>query len=147
LHCLEDVLAKYAESAFLDIELKTVGLEEAAIELLARFPAKRGAVVSSFLPEVLRRLAGLDTKLPLGLIFADREAMRQWELLPVSHLMPRHDLVDRRLVNEFHAAGKQVFAWTVNLERQMHSLAEMGVDGLISDDPELLSRFRERFSP
>jgi glycerophosphoryl diester phosphodiesterase len=147
LHCLEDVLAKYAESAFLDIELKTVGLEEAAIELLARFPAKRGAVVSSFLPEVLRRLAGLDTKLPLGLIFADREAMRQWELLPVSHLMPRHDLVDRRLVNEFHAAGKQVFAWTVNLERQMHSLAEMGVDGLISDDTELLGRFRESFIP
>lgn len=163
LHCLEDVLAKYAESAFLDIELKTGGLEEAALQLLARFPAKRGAVVSSFLPEVLRRLASLYAespgraavmgvgaeKLPLGLIFDfnHREAMRQWELLPVSHLMPRHDLVDRRLVNEFHAAGKQVFAWTVNRERQMHSLAEMGVDGLISDDPELLCRFRERFSP
>jgi glycerophosphoryl diester phosphodiesterase len=184
LHCLEDVLAKYAESAFLDIELKTGGLEEATLQLLARFPAKRGAVVSSFLPEVLRRLAGLCAesparaaggavgdgssahplgrttsqkssrvagvgaeKPPLGLIFDNREAMRQWELLPVSHLMPRHDLVDRRLVHEFHAAGKQVFAWTVNRERQMHSLAEMGVDGLISDDPELLSRFRERFSP
>ncbi len=184
LHCLEDVLAKYAESAFLDIELKTAGLEEATLQLLARFPAKRGAVVSSFLPEVLRRLAALDAesparaaegavgdgsaahplerttsqkssrvagvgaeKLPLGLIFANREAMRQWELLPVSHLMPRHDLLDRRLVDEFHAAGKQVFAWTVNRERQMHALAEIGVDGLISDDPELLSRFRERFIP
>jgi len=140
LHCLEDVLAKYAESAFLDIELKTVGLEEAAIELLARFPAKRGAVVSSFLPEVLRRLAGLDTKLPLGLIFADREAMRQWERLPLSHLMPRHDLLERSLIDEFHAAGKQVFAWTVNRERRMRTLMEIGVDGLISDSPALLAR-------
>jgi glycerophosphoryl diester phosphodiesterase len=161
LHCLEDVLAKYAECAFLDIELKTEGLEEATLQLLARFPAKRGAVVSSFLPEVLRRLASLDAgspapaavarpgaeKLPLGLIFDHREAMRQWDRLPLSHLMPRHDLVNRRLVNEFHAAGKQVFAWTVNREQQMHSLAEMGVDGLISDNPELLSRFRQRFSP
>ncbi len=184
LPCLEDVLAKYADCAFLDIELKTEGLEEATIELRARFPTKRGAVVSSFLPEVLRRLASLDAessaradegavgdnsathppertasqkssrvarggaeKLPLGLIFDNREAMRQWELLPVSHLMPRHDLLDRRLVDEFHAAGKQVFAWTVNRERQMHALAEIGVDGLISDDPELLSRFRERFIP
>jgi glycerophosphoryl diester phosphodiesterase len=147
LHCLEDVLAKYAESAFLDIELKTGGLEEAALQLLARFPAKRGAVVSSFLPEVLRRLAGLDVNLPLGFIFDNREAMRQWDRLPISHVMPRHDLLDRSLMNEFHAAGKQVFAWTVNLERQMHSLAEMGVDGLISDDTELLGRFRESFIP
>ena len=182
LPCLEAVLAKYAECAFLDIELKTEGLEEATLQLLARFPAKRGAVISSFLPEVLRRLASLDAgsparaaegavgdsspahplgrtasqksprvarggaeKLPLGLIFDNREAMRQWDRLPVSHLMPRHDLLDRRLVDEFHAAGKQVFAWTVNRERQMRSLAEMGVDGLISDNPEVLSRFRKRF--
>lgn len=140
LHCLEDVLAKYADCAFLDIELKAVGLEEATLQLLARFPAKRGAIVSSFLPEVLRRLAGLDAKLPLGFIFNNREAMRQWDLLPVSHLVPRHDLLDQRLMNEFHAAGKQVFAWTVNRERQMYSLAKMGVDGLISDNPELLVR-------
>ena len=147
LHCLEDVLAKYAERAFLDIELKIDGLEEATIELLAGFPAKRGAVVSSFLPEVPRRLAALDAKLPLGFIFDNREAMRQWELLPVSHLMPRHDLLDRWLVNEFHAAGKQVFAWTVNRERRMRSLTEMGVDALISDDPQLLARFRKGFVP
>jgi glycerophosphoryl diester phosphodiesterase len=147
LRCLEDVLAKYAESAFLDIELKTEGLEEATIELLARFPAKRGAVVSSFLPEVLRRLAGLDVNLPLGFIFDNREAMRQWDRLPISHVMPRHDLLDRSLMNEFHAAGKQVFAWTVNRERRMRSLAELGVDALISDDPELLARFRKGFFP
>jgi glycerophosphoryl diester phosphodiesterase len=129
LRCLEDVLAKYAESAFLDIELKTEGLEEATIELLARFPAKRGAVV------------------PLGFIFDNREAMRQWDRLPISHVMPRHDLLDRSLMNEFHAAGKQVFAWTVNRERRMRSLAELGVDALISDDPELLARFRKGFFP
>ncbi len=157
LPCLEDVLAKYAGCAFLDIELKTEGLEELTLKLLARFPAKRGAVVSSFLPQVLRRLSELDAEfaaraaegavgagnLPLGLIFDNRESMRQWDRLPVSHLMPRHDLLDRALVDEFHAAGKQVFAWTVNRERRMRSLAEMGVDGLISDSPELLGRFRE----
>jgi glycerophosphoryl diester phosphodiesterase len=161
LPCLEDVLAKYAECAFLDIELKIDGLEEATIELLARFPARRGAVVSSFSPEVLRKLAILAgdspagkaaapvgaEELPLGFIFDNREAMRQWELLPVSHLMPRHDLLDRRLVDEFHAAGKQVFAWTVNRERRMRSLTEMGVDALISDDPQLLARFRKGFVP
>jgi glycerophosphoryl diester phosphodiesterase len=152
LPCLEDVLAKYAARAFLDIELKTEGLEEATLNLLARLPAKRGVVVSSFLPQVLRKLASLDAvpasaevaqPLQLGLIFATREAMRQWERLPLSHVMPRHDLLDRSLMDEFHAAGKQVFAWTVNSERRMRTLAEWGVDGLICDTPELLARFRK----
>ena len=156
LPCLEHVLAKYAERAFLDIELKTEGLEAATIELLAHLPAIRGVVVSSFLPEVLRSLARLDEglpkraavaaeRLPLGLIFATREAMREWERLPLTHLMPRHDLLERSLVDEFHAAGKQVFAWTVNRERRMRTLTEIGVDGLISDSPALLARFRESF--
>jgi glycerophosphoryl diester phosphodiesterase len=156
LPCLEDVLAKYAARAFLDIELKTEGLEEATLNLLARLPAKRGVVVSSFLPQVLRKLASLDAgpagaevarvgaqPLQLGLIFATREAMREWEQLPLSHVMPRHNLLDRSLMDEFHAAGKQVFAWTVNSERRMRTLAEWGVDGLICDTPELLARFRK----
>jgi glycerophosphoryl diester phosphodiesterase len=61
--------------------------------------------------------------------------------------MSRHDLLDRPLVNDFHAAGKQVFAWTVNRERRMRALVEMGVDGLISDDPELLAKFRAKLFP
>jgi len=143
LPCLEDVLAKYSERAFLDIELKTAGLEEITLKLLARFPEKHGVVVSSFLPQVLQTLAGLDRSAPLGLIFATRLAMRSWDRLPISHVMPRHELLDRTLMDEFHAAGKQVMAWTVNRERRMRVLADMGVDGLISDSPELLVRFRQ----
>jgi len=142
--CLEEVLESYSQRAYLDIELKVAGLEEPSLEALRRCPAARGGVISSFLPEVLWRLAELQAKrgehFPLGLIFARREQMRGWERLPISHLMPRHELLDRALLSEFHAAGKQVFAWTVNRAREMRRLAELGVDGLISDDTELLSR-------
>jgi glycerophosphoryl diester phosphodiesterase len=145
-HCLEEVLAVYGQRAYLDIELKVAGLEEAALEALQRCPAARGAVISSFLPEVLLRLAErqadrtLAAGVSLGLIFDKRESLCGWERLPISHLMPRHDLLDKALLSELHAAGKQVFAWTVNRAQEMRRLAELGVDGLISDDPELLSR-------
>ena len=136
---LEEVLARYASRAYLDIELKVCGAEAAAVALLKQFPALSGAVVSSFLPSVITSFAELDPTASLGLIFDDPKALRQWDSLPVSHLMPRYKLIDRVLMNEFHAAGKQVFAWTVNHEREMRRLAELGVDGLISDDTRLLS--------
>jgi glycerophosphoryl diester phosphodiesterase len=178
--CLEEVLAKYVQCAYLDIELKVAGLEEITLELLRRYPGAcagaaapgcPGVVISSFLPEVLQKLAELQRQtlsetnphLPtaadvghvsksmpdlaensgsifsLGFIFARREHLRGWERMPVSHLMPRHDLLDQALLGELHAAGKQVIAWTVNRERDMRRLAEMGVDGLVSDDTQLLS--------
>src|ERR1700685_1362115 len=51
LPLLHDVLTRYQNKAFLDIELKVSGLEAITAELLRRFPPARGFVVSSFLPE------------------------------------------------------------------------------------------------
>ena len=42
------------------------------------------------------------------------------------------------LVAESHALGLKVVVWTVNREDDIIRLIDMGVDGLISDRPDLL---------
>src|SRR6201999_4273505 len=42
------------------------------------------------------------------------------------------------LVTESHALGLKVVVWTVNQPADMARLIEMGVDGIISDRPDLL---------
>jgi glycerophosphoryl diester phosphodiesterase len=42
------------------------------------------------------------------------------------------------LINEAHALGMKVVPWTVNQEKDMNMLLEMGVDGLITDKPYIL---------
>lgn len=37
-------------------------------------------------------------------------------------------------------AGKKVYAWTVNTEQEMETALNFGVDGLVTDDPELAIR-------
>ncbi len=46
----------------------------------------------------------------------------------------------QRLVDGIHQLGLQVHVWTINAEAQMISLLDMGVDGLMTDDTELLRR-------
>ena len=53
---------------------------------------------------------------------------------------PNHRLVTKKLVKECHARGIKVIPWTVNELDQMRSLKRKGVDGIISDYPNL---FRE----
>ncbi len=65
---LEDVLERFGATAYLDIELKVTGHEEALVAALHANPPQHGYVVSSFLPEVLLRLHHLDSSLPLGFL-------------------------------------------------------------------------------
>ena len=136
---LADVLGRYQERAFLDIELKVAGLEGITAGLLRRYPP-HAFVVSSFLPEVLQAVHAVDAKLPLGVICETRGQLRAWRRLPVEYVIPHHSLAKRELIQDLRAAGKKVLVWTVNHAVDMKRFAEWGVDGIISDDTKLLCR-------
>src|SRR5579863_7420479 len=89
---LRDILIRYQRSAFLDIELKVPGLETITADLLREFTPARGFVVSSFLPEVLQTIHGLDATLPLGLICETRVQLSRWRELPVEFVIPHFAL-------------------------------------------------------
>jgi glycerophosphoryl diester phosphodiesterase len=140
LACLEHVLEQFANGAFLDIELKVAGGESSVIEAVRKFPPVGGYVLSSFLPEVLARLHELDPSLPLGYICDRAPDVQRWRTLPISFFIPQYHLVTEGLVAEVRAQGAKLFTWTVNSPPLILRLAEWGVDGLISDDPDLLSK-------
>ena len=138
--CLEDVLARFGTTAYLDIEVKVAGQEEAIVSAIKTALPMRGFVVSSFLPEALLRLHDLAPQLPLGYVCKHADAAEQWQKLPISVFIPQYRLVSQSLVDEIHAAGLKLFTWTVNHYRDLVRLADCGVDGLISDYPTLLHR-------
>jgi glycerophosphoryl diester phosphodiesterase len=137
---LEDVLSRYQERAFLDIELKVAGMEKITTELLRKYPPKRGFVVSSFLAEVLVALRERDEHVPLGVICETRDELRRWKQLPVEYVIPHHKLVTESLIHELKEQGKKILVWTVNRRVQMERFRNLGVDGIISDDTKLLRR-------
>ena len=138
LPLLQDVLARYQDRAFLDIELKVSGLEKITVALLQQHPPRRGFVASSFLPEALRGVHALNAGIPLGLICETKAELNSWSELPVDYVIPHYTLVDPALMSEIKAADKKILVWTVNTPADMKRFAGLGVDGIISDNTSLL---------
>ena len=139
LPLLREVLARYQSTAFLDIELKVFGLEIITADLLRKLAPARGFVVSSFLPEVLQTIHGLDAAIPLGLICETRAQFNRWPQLPVEYVIPHQELLRQDLISEIKAAGKKILVWTVNIPADIKRFSRWGVDGIISDDPKRLA--------
>jgi glycerophosphoryl diester phosphodiesterase len=51
--------------------------------------------------------------------------------------MSHQVLVSRRLVRHVHEAGGQLYVWTVDDAAKIRALEELGVDGVITNDPRL----------
>src|SRR5579864_4174422 len=125
---LRDVLQRYRDS-FLDIELKVKGLERITLDLFLRHKPRRGFVVSSFIPGVLKSLRAEDPTIPLGLICETKTQLRLWSDLPVEYVILHHPLAEPDLIRKVRGAGKKVIVWTVNDPAEMQHFAEFGVDG------------------
>jgi glycerophosphoryl diester phosphodiesterase len=139
LPLLGEVLVRYQQTAFLDIELKVSGLEKITTTVLRELVPARGFVISSFLPEVLRTIHGIDASIPLGLICETGAELSRWPRLPIEYVIPHYKLLRQDEISRIKAANKKVLVWTVNAPADMKNFAQLGVDGIISDDPRLLA--------
>ena len=134
----EDVLRHYGHRIFFDIELKIKGLESRVLAALREHAITANYVVSSFIPEVVMELKARSAVVPVGIICQKASQLVRWRELPAEYVIVHHSLLTRRLIRLIHAAGRKVFAWTVNDKKSMLRLANWGVDGIISDNTDLL---------
>ncbi len=135
---LKDVLKRYRQRAFLDIELKVRNLESKVLTALREEPMGPGYVISSFIPDVVMELEARSARAPLGIICDKPSQLARWRKLPIDYVIAHQALVHQKLVREVRGAGKKLFVWTVNNKQAMLRLAAWGVDGIISDNTQLL---------
>ncbi len=83
-------------------------------------------------PAFLAGSARLRARLP-GIVRAEAPRLGAWAVWVY------HQLITRRLVEAAHGVGVGVVAWTVDDPARVRQLAALGVDGICSNDPRLLT--------
>jgi len=146
---LEWLLTTFPDTSVV-VDMKSDGLAEHLAALVDDLGAHERLIVGSFSDSRLaefRAITGGRVPTSVGAIRA-----RMWVLASrvgrgaggeASALqLPTHvrglRIIDQRLVEAAHRVGIQVHAWTVNTVTEMTRLLDLGVDGLITDRPDLL---------
>ena len=129
-----------------DVELKTDGDEpEAAATALCSYLRRRNGrdrlLASSFDPAALRTVRSLRPDMPTALVVEHESelaaALQEASQAGHAALHPEWRLVDRALIKRARTLGLELRAWTVNDPDEVCRLAHLGVDGLITDVPDV----------
>lgn len=123
------------------IELKVAPVDETPVaELTDELRCRAGparTTVQSFdlasLRAVRERMPSVAVAVLGGVARKDLRELSRW----ADQVHPHHRRVDRRFVDEAHGWGMRCLVWTVNRPSGMRRACALGVDGVITDLPDL----------
>ncbi|NUM50809.1 MAG: glycerophosphodiester phosphodiesterase [Flavobacteriales bacterium] len=127
------------------------GIEKAVLDLIDRFNGKKWCFINSFDTRVLKEFYSLDSTCILHKLFVlripvvnahiDRTlssgTLNRYHY--VSEFGVNYKYVTRSLIEDIHNMGKRINVWTPNDIDSFKRLAEMGVDGIITDRPDVFN--------
>jgi glycerophosphoryl diester phosphodiesterase len=133
---------------FINIELKSQprghkGIEKIVAEMIYHHNLTDQVTISSFSPLILMRFAKIAPKIPTAILvgphpFFFLKTLLSANMLKVSAVNPVFQYTSERLVNFAHNMNWRVFTWTINTRQEFMRAVELEVDGIITDEPELL---------
>lgn len=144
---LEEAIDAIGNRMLLNIELTNYSspfddLPGAVIRIIKRYQIQSRVLISSFNPIALFRVRKIDPDIMCGLLIKPSEPvwLRKLLQLVVSHdtIHPSHHLVDAGFVSRSVRSNKLIYSWTVNETEEIIDLLDLGVNGIITDDPQLV---------
>lgn len=155
---LEEVLDEFGGKTLIDIEIKAQAPKEeaqkigaAVAKLLAEKKMSQKVFVTSFNPYVLETIKTTNPDVIRGQLYSDFKDVKElsWLVKYVLRnlllngkaepdiLAPYKNLVDKDYIEKYHGLGYKIYPWTVNDPKEMENLIKLGIDGLITDRPDL----------
>ena len=118
----------------------------AVVEVVREYGFENRVTLQSFDHRTLIAAKEIAPELRLAALFEDQpdDWVEAADAAEADIVSPHFKLIDSKSVKTMHEAGLAVIPWTANSKRQWERLIKIGVDGIITDDPEPLLKLLGR---
>ena len=140
---LDEVLSFISETDMQAmIEIKVSGVEQEVLACAERNGMLNRSSYGSFSRDVIDEIRNQHPEAEAIYIVSDPTILSDMLKNPTGYpydvASVKSSLLTEDVVRSLHLNGMRVFAWTVNTAEAIHSAIEIGVDGVITDYPDLL---------
>jgi glycerophosphoryl diester phosphodiesterase len=142
-----------------NIEIKTEGAKgdgvfhpipsvfaKAVLDEITRLNIHNLTCVQSFDVRILQIVKELDEKITMALLVENKKGIA-WNLKNLGFTPDIYScyylLLTKMGIRKCHKKGMKVIPWTVNTNHEMQALIAMGVDGIITDYPDLIKELKK----
>lgn len=128
----------------LNIEIKgtTPTLAEETVRVIRENGFEDECIISSLQYDALERVKELAPELKCGYIMAMGAGL-YYDLPAADFFSIETMFITPTMISELHTRGKEVHAWTVDTEKDVKRMNELGVDNVITGRPEDTARILE----
>ncbi|MBC7615101.1 MAG: glycerophosphodiester phosphodiesterase [Pedobacter sp.] len=116
---------------------------ELIIEIVKKRRLEKRVIIQSFDVRTLQYLHGKYPKIRTSLLIDEKEDfennMKELGFNPTIY-SPYSVLVGKTLVDKCHALGIKIIPWTINSTKEITYLMNLGVDGIITDYPNVMGQ-------
>ncbi|MER3446394.1 MAG: glycerophosphodiester phosphodiesterase [Candidatus Dadabacteria bacterium] len=121
------------------IELKEPGTEGGVISLVIENSLIGDVFVVSFYPDLIKRVKDLEPRIRTGLIlYSSPDPIGLAKGCLADAVAPFHNFITEDLVKKAHSSGLIIITWTVDIREEAEKLKDMGLDGIVTNKPDLI---------
>lgn len=108
--------------------------------VIEKFNINERIIIQSFDTRCLREIHKINPQLKIGLLVANFTSVKlnigKLGFTPYSY-NPADKICKSKTIEQSHKLGCKVIVWTVNTEKEMKKFMDLGVDGIITDYPNI----------
>jgi len=138
---LQEVVDLVKGRVGLVVELKDSRTTENVAEVLAENNFVDQTLVTSFIHSAVKRIKELNPQLKTGIIFRSAPIKPSQLALDANGnaLFPYYKYVTAEMIEDAHSNHLTVNVWTVDTREEIEYYVRMGVDGVVTNKPDLLT--------
>ena len=142
---LIDVLKRIPDEIKINIEIKIrksrdIFAAREVVDIIQNKNISQRVLISSFNPLVLWYIKWLDENIRTGFLYDNPKLLFFKNIIHPDCIHPKESLITKNLVKHCKERGLCINAWTANNKPSIYWLTELGVDGIITDNPKLFSK-------
>ena len=136
---IDELLEEFPDS-FFNMDLKVNQIEEKVLKKINSHNALERVCLGSFNSRTIKKINSLEPKILTSMGISQVIMYKFFQKKNLSKLIqiPTHwkgiKVITKKFIDRLHNDGLKVHVWTINKEKEMQSLIDLGVDGIMTDN-------------